>query len=610
MAEDSARVLFERSPVAMWVWDPETLMPFDVNRAALEQYGYTREEFLSLSLLDLRPEEERERFRRTAAEVSGGPDALSYFGTWRHTRNDGSGLQVEVWSSVIDWRGRTARISIGIDVTDRMETEAALKEAEARFRQLVESIPACVSLERMGTREILYVGPRVGELLGYPLEDWRSGSVSWRDILHPDDRERVLASDRDLHERPARFADEYRVLAADGRTVWVRDETVPVKGEPGEPGAWLGFWTDVTERKEVERALREAEERYRLLVEATPAAVYLDRIEPYEVLYTSPRIEEMLGYPVDDWVSGKLSWHDVLHPDDRERVIRDSGERDRGLAPYTDEYRVLAADGRVVWVRDQAVPVPDESGESTFWQGFWVDVTERREAEEALRRAEVEKRELLSRLVAAGEAERGRLAEDLHDAPIQNLTALQLRLESLNARLDGQDRVVAEAALETVGAAIRSLRSMMFELQPRTLERDGLETTLRAYLTTLADESGLDVALRSALPSEPPASARSILYRIAQEALANARKHARASRVEVKIERAEGGYRIRIEDDGVGFDPDAQGPQTYTGLAAMRDRAELSGGHLRVAPGEEKGTVVEAFIPEDDVAQKDGSVVS
>jgi PAS domain S-box-containing protein len=505
--EAAARALFEENPVPMWVWDPVELRPLDVNEAALRQYGYTREEFLAMSLMDLRPEHERERFRLTVAELLESREELAYFGTWRHLRKDGSELDVDVWSRVLERGDRKARIAIGIDVTDRLAAEAALKDAEQRYRQLVESIPACVSLERIGDRRMIYVGPVVEGLLGYPLTDWYSGAVGWRSILHPDDAERVIAASDDLNEHPRRFSDEYRVLASDGRTVWVRDESVPIFDGEGRLESWLGFWVDITDQKEAERALREAEERYRVLVEAMPAAVYLDRIAPYEVLYTSPRIEEMTGYPAEDWVSGRVSWHDVVHPDDRERVHAASDERDADPAPYFDEYRILAADGRVVWVRDQAVPLTDETGRPAYWQGFWVDITEQKQAESALLRAQGERRELLARLVAAGEAERTRIAEDLHDAPIQSLTAAQLRLESLKERVAEADQDVLDKSLESVTASIRSLRKMMFDLQPRTLDRDGLAATLRQHLMTLFEDQGMEVAIRSTLDSEPSACA-------------------------------------------------------------------------------------------------------
>jgi PAS domain S-box-containing protein len=143
------------------------------------------------------------------------------------------------------------------------------------------------------------------------------------------------------------------------------------------------------QRKYSEEALRDAGERYRTLVEQIPAVTYIDSVDdPATPLYTSPQIEEMLGYTAEEWLEGRL-WPKRLHPDDRERILAaDERFEKEGEGRFAEEYRLLAKDGSVVWVREEAVLVRHEGGGPLYWQGAIFDVTERKEDEEALRKSE------------------------------------------------------------------------------------------------------------------------------------------------------------------------------------------------------------------------------
>jgi PAS domain S-box-containing protein len=129
---------------------------------------------------------------------------------------------------------------------------------------------------------------------------------------------------------------------------------------------------DITKRKEAEKALREAEVRYRTLVEQIPAITYIDRADGSdEPLYTSPQIEEMLGYTPEEWLEGRL-WPERLHPDDKERVLAADERFEAGGERFSEEYRLIAKEGSVVWVREDAVVTRDETGEPLYWQGVTV----------------------------------------------------------------------------------------------------------------------------------------------------------------------------------------------------------------------------------------------
>ena len=156
---------------------------------------------------------------------------------------------------------------------------------------------------------------------------------------------------------------------------------------------------DVTERKEAEEALRESERRYRTLVEQTPAITYVEAIdegEPrHEVLYVSPQVEELLGYSTEEWTSDPGLLARTLHPEDRERVLAEDERTEQTGEPFLAEYRQLAKDGSVVWLRDEAVLVRGEGGEPLYWQGVMYDVTQRKTTEEEFRRSEARNRSIL-----------------------------------------------------------------------------------------------------------------------------------------------------------------------------------------------------------------------
>jgi signal transduction histidine kinase len=139
----------------------------------------------------------------------------------------------------------------------------------------------------------------------------------------------------------------------------------------------------------------------------------------------------------------------------------------------------------------------------------------------------------------------------------------------------------------------------MFELRPRVLDEDGLAPVLRVCLDDLSEQTKIGCTLSNRLGEEPPAAARTVLYRIAQEALANVRKHANAKRVDVVLEPREEGYAVKITDDGGGFDPSAteQTLPGHLGLATMRERAETASGWWRIGSTPGSGTTVEFWVP-------------
>ncbi len=350
-------------------------------------------------------------------------------------------------------------------------------------------------------------------------------------------------------------------------------------------------------------------EDYRELVEGIPAILYIDRPDEFSTnFYTSPQAVALLGYSQKEWGSDQDLWMRIIHPDDVDAVRAKNERSNAGGEPFHAEYRIVAKDGRIVWIRDDALLVRDEHGEPKYWRGIMLDVTAEKEAEEklrwsleVLRRTIQQRRELAQRIETAQEEERRQIAADIHDDPIQVMSAVDLRL----AMLAEQPETITTAALgelqSTVRGSIERLRSLVFELRPATLDREGLLVAIDQYLAHAAKEIGWSYEVIDELTREPEPELRVSIYRIVQEAVANARKHADARHMSIRVTTAGDGVTVLVADDGTGFDTDRVDTPVpgHLGLATMIERAELVGGWCRVTSAADAGTTVECWLPSE-----------
>lgn len=350
-------------------------------------------------------------------------------------------------------------------------------------------------------------------------------------------------------------------------------------------------------------------EAYRTLVEGVPAVLYID--EPDDAStprYTSPQIMDVLGYSPQEWDGDPSLWVNQLYPEDRAAAIEANHISNRARERFFAEYRIYTKDGRLVWLRDEAAPVFDEEGELLYWRGVMLDITEQKEAEsklrwslDVLRRTIQQRRELAARLGSAQEEERRRIAADIHDDPVQVMAAVDMRLQLLAGMPHAATSEELLDIQQTVRESIIRLRSLLFELRPLALDREGLVPALRLYLEHTAGGRAWTSEVLDGLITEPSPELRATLYRIAQEAVANARKHAEAHHIEIAVATAGDGVTIRVTDDGKGFEPArVENPEPgHLGLTTMIERAELVGGWCRITSSPGHGATIECWLPTD-----------
>ncbi|MFI7675725.1 PAS domain S-box protein [Actinophytocola sp. NPDC049390] len=415
-------------------------------------------------------------------------------------------------------------------------------------------------------------------------------------VLYPPEDVAEGKPQRELREAVAegRVEDEGWRLRKDGTRFWANVIITPLFDESGELRGFGKVTRDMTERRNTEQALRESEERFRLLVQGVrdygvfmldPAGhiiswnVGAQRISGYEE-------QEILGqhfsifYPSEDISDGKP-----------QRELREAITEGR----LEDEGWRLRKDGTRFWANVIITPLFDESGKLRGFGKVTRDMTERRNTEQAL----AERRRLLGHLVEAQELERRRIAWDVHDDSIQAMVAVGMRLQLLAGRLPDEERATVGQLEESVRASIMRLRNLVVHLRPTAIDEHGLLPALSGYLRDVTSTWGITAELTGDLSGEPPTATAVTIFRICQEALANVRKHAGASRVDIRLTSTNGGTLTEVQDNGGGF-PDQVNtdPKRNFGLIEMRERAETAGGWWSVTSSREEGTTVRFWLPD------------
>jgi len=268
----------------------------------------------------------------------------------------------------------------------------ATRDDLRRFRGLVEQMPAITYVDRAISGEPIYVSPQLEALSGVPLEHWYDGTDGWSERVHPDDRDRAAAAYREAVTSGTPYRDEYRLLDADGNERWFHDRTIVIRDAQGAPLEIQGVIHDITDRKNAEQALvdsearlRAAEARYRTLVEQLPLAIYVNDLDDASTpLYRSPATETITGRSPAEWTGTPALLAEIVHPDDRERVLAELAAAAADGAALSTEYRIVRPDGSIVWVLDESAVVHDEDAGRARRQGYLLDMTAHRTAEEQL----------------------------------------------------------------------------------------------------------------------------------------------------------------------------------------------------------------------------------
>jgi PAS domain S-box-containing protein len=515
-------------------------------------------------------------------------------------RGDGSEFPAEISLSALETTEGPMVVAAIRDGSEHALREASLREARERFQRVFEDSPVAMALVGDDFR-LTEANDAFCRLTGYsPSELAR---LTFTDITHPDD------IDPDLRLARQVFADELRSYSIDkryvrknGEIVWGALTVSVIRDDAGRPLKGLGIVQDISERRaalelaqaELERLERDHD---RILASAGEGIYHVD--ERGRITFANPAAGEMLGWSPTELV-GKPA-HELLHhtradgsPYPRADCPIHGPGSSHGDAPPTDD-RFWRRDGTSfpVRLRSDAVPAGPGTGGAVV---VFSDESERERMEAALQSA----REQAARgRLQAAEAERSRWARELHDETLQGLAGLHMLLASgTRAGMAGGLRDCVRQAQQHIADEMDKLRGLISELRPAALDELGLEASLRDLAERIELVYGLQVETRIVLskPERRPASEiETAAYRLVQECLTNAARHADATLVVVEIARRNGSMRIGVSDNGRGFDPARE--SAGFGLSGMRERVDLLAGELQISSRPGGGTEVVAHLP-------------
>jgi PAS domain S-box-containing protein len=482
------------------------------------------------------------------------------------------------------------------EADERRAAEETARRDEEQVRALLDSAPdAAVVIDARGMialvnkqTEALF-GYERGELVGHPVEMLIPARFHAR---HHEHRGGYF---RDPRTRPMGAGLELAGQRKNGTDFPVDISLSAIETDEGRLAT--AFIRDATDRVEAEEIRRRNEERLAQLIESAPDAVVIID-EAGKVILVNEQTEELFGYHREQLIGERV---EVLLPE-RFRHQHVGHRAGYFASPRT---RPMGAGLELAGLRRDGSEFPiDISLSATDTPDGRVatarirDITERK-AQAELEQTLAERRALLRHLVSTAEEERQRIAADIHDDSIQVMAAAGMRLQILRRTLDDPEQLQLLSALEqTIELSIGRLRHLLFELHPPVLDQEGLTAALRMYLDEAEHQSPIRYSLDDRLRAQPPEDVRLIIYRIAQESLTNVRKHSQARTGRVMVEERGGGFLVRITDDGIGFDADSVAPTPgHLGLTAIRERAELAGGWLKITSAKGSGTTVEFWIP-------------
>jgi PAS domain S-box-containing protein len=341
-----------------------------------------------------------------------------------------------------------------------------------------------------------------------------------------------------------------------------------------------------TRHTRAERAHRESEERFRRVIDRAPVMLWTAR--PDTTLdYLNQNCVDFTGLPIEKLLNE--GWLDVVHPEDRQSCMDIYVPAIEARRPFVMEYRVRCADGSWRWLLGSGVPKQGPDGSYSGYVGCDVDITERKNGEEEIR-------QLAGSLLTAHEDERRHLARELHDDLTQRLARLAIDAGRMERAAD-TSKGLRELREDLVQLS-EDVHAMSYRLHPSVLDDLGLVEALKAECDRVARHGEMRVDVdASAAPAAVPAEASLCLFRVAQEALSNASRHARASEVTVLLSSRSTGLQLAVSDNGGGFDPDRPRDRTSLGLASMRERVRLLQGEFDIESAPGRGTTVVAWVP-------------
>jgi PAS domain S-box-containing protein len=582
-SEERFRSYFELGLIGAAITSP-TKGWIEVNDEICRMLGYERSQLLLMTWAELtHPDDlaaDVAHFNRVlAGEIDG------YAIDKRFTRKDGRVIDVTI--SVKCLRGADGSVDYFVallqDITERKKAQQALAEQAIRYKTLMET-----------SADSIYILDEQGDLkeANAAFLSRRGYTAAEATTLHVADWDAQWTRTQ-LQERLRTWVDggsvfETQHRCKDGSIFDVESCVTRVR----IAGQVLFFCVarDITERA-----------RFRQIAENISEVFWIWTATPGEarLLYVSPAYEAVWGRSCESLYASPNSWKEALHHHDKERVLAEIANLD---VETMDEltYRIVRPDQSIRWIRDRIFPVRDVTGVVVRLAGIAEDITKSKEAEEEIRKANRQLRNLARLRIQEQEDERRKLSRELHDQIGQSLTAAKINVEALRPTTSPALVGRLEETAAILDQLLGQVRQISLDLRPPMLDDLGLVPALRSFI----DEQGrrASVAVRFSaehIPEKLDPEIQITCFRIAQEAITNAVRHAKATQLDIALRCARGKHlRLLARDNGIGFDAQATQAQAVDlGLIGIKERAALVGGRAKIISSPREGTTIDVSLP-------------
>lgn len=383
-SEKNYRDLFQLSPEPMFLYSLEDNSFIDVNEAAIEHYGYSKSEFLSMYLQDIIPDsDENEALQILNRAASNKRNHFA--GEFRHHKKNGEQILVSIHTRKIRYNDRDVCIVISSDITQKREEEKQLRLLESVITNSNEAV-AIIEADKEDEPELIlqYVNDAFSDITGFGYDE-AVGNSLFKLFGQETDQQQLSNFKKAVRNwKPAEL--EIIQHRKDQSSFWTQLSILPVSDIKGNYTHWIYIGRDITERKQAEEEIRQSKNQYQSLVDNVDQTIYRASADKeFTILFMSPHIEQITGFPASEFIHNhKQKYSDRIHPKDRNVVLSEIEESIKNERSWEFEYRLLHKDDTIKWVYEKGNVQKNSDGKPTHCDGFILDITEKKRAEMAL----------------------------------------------------------------------------------------------------------------------------------------------------------------------------------------------------------------------------------
>lgn len=514
---------------------------------------------------------------------------------------DGSVFDAEVTATAVTHDGHAGILAMFRDITERKRQQQALQLSELRLLE-AQRVGHLGNWEWDIVTDALWWSDEVYRIFGLSPQQFSASYEAFLTYIHPDDRNSVEQAVQSAVYEGNKYSMDHRIVRPDGIEGVVHEEGKVIYDANHKPIRMVGIVLDITDRIRAEEAVRQSEERFRLMAPASEDVFWMSTPGIGQMLYISPSYEKLWGKTRQSLYRNPQSFLEGVHPDDRAMLIEGLEAHAKGT--WNFQYRVLQPDDTVRWVHDVGYPVRNEQGQLTMMAGMIRDITEQHNAEMEIIGKQKELRALTAQLQLAEEVERRRIAQDLHDSIGQILSFSGRELRGLASRTPEAISESLRQIAEQMDIAVNQARTLSFDLSPALLYDLGLEVAIEDLADRMSRERSLKCSFVTCPDPKPLTDdVKVLLYRSVRELMINAAKHAQAESINISCLRSSCEIYIKVEDNGRGFDVSVLKNRGTAGrgfgLFNLNERLSHIGGYLKIESSEGKGTTAILVAPLD-----------